>query len=282
MVRGRSVYGYKYATLLPGFCRVFKFLHPSIAFQFIARSWVSPAFSACGVGWSRVFFPTECHEFPPSDKVSASSNDLPYNYVPTEWVCIMFAALFSLSSGEPSLDPMQCFVCLRPLTKVLSVAHVAQAIRFRLWWLFPTAVLCGLLEVIGWCGRLWSSKNPHLHKPFVMQWVPVVVILPCFERPPTARRDRISTTIVAPTPLVAANFIILGRITRRLGPQFCRLSPRLCEWPGVLGECPRLMGLSAFHHRLDIVSFFRERCQYYPIVDLFLMIGACSSGARMS
>ncbi|KAI0255341.1 RTA1 like protein-domain-containing protein [Lactifluus subvellereus] len=108
---------------------------------------------------------------------SSSSNNLPYNYVPTKGVCAMFIALFSLSS----------------------------TIRFRVWWLFPTAVLCGLLEVIGWSGRLWSSKNPFLYEPFIMQ---------------------ISTTIVAPTPLVAANFIILGRITRRLGPQFCRLSPR--------------------------------------------------------
>jgi len=36
---------------------------------------------------------------------------------------------------------------------------------------------------------------------------------------------QISTTIMAPTFLIAANFIILGRITTRLGPQFCRLSP---------------------------------------------------------
>lgn len=32
--------------------------------------------------------------------------------------------------------------------------------------------------------------------------------------------------IIAPTPLVAANFIILGRIIRRLGPQYSRLTPR--------------------------------------------------------
>ena len=43
------------------------------------------------------------------------------------------------------------------------------------------------------------------------------------------KRDRISTTIMAPSFLIAANFIILGRITRRLGPQFCRLSPLHCE-----------------------------------------------------
>ncbi|KAI0255352.1 RTA1-like protein [Lactifluus subvellereus] len=117
------------------------------------------------------------------NKILTSSDDLPYNYVPTMWVCAMFIALFSLSS----------------------IIHVVQAIRFRLWWLFPTAIFCGLLEVIGWSARLWSSKNPFLRKAFIMST---------------------ATTIVAPTPLVAANFIILGRITRQLGPQFCRLSPR--------------------------------------------------------
>jgi len=116
--------------------------------------------------------------------LASSYHYLPYHYVPTEWVCIMFVVLFSLST----------------------VVHVVQAVRFRLWWLFPTAVLCGLLEIIGWNGRLWSSKKPHLRKPFLMQ---------------------IATTIVAPTSLVAANFIISGWMMRRLGPQFCRLSPKL-------------------------------------------------------
>jgi hypothetical protein len=40
---------------------------------------------------------------------------------------------------------------------------------------------------------------------------------------------RITTTILAPTPLVAANFIILGKIIARLGPQYSRLSPKLCQ-----------------------------------------------------
>ncbi|KAF7985359.1 hypothetical protein HWV62_6585 [Athelia sp. TMB] len=38
-------------------------------------------------------------------------------------------------------------------------------------------------------------------------------------------RRRITTTIIAPTPLVAANFIILGEIIRRLGPRYSRMSP---------------------------------------------------------
>lgn len=39
---------------------------------------------------------------------------------------------------------------------------------------------------------------------------------------------RITTTIIAPTPLVAANFVILGRIIGILGTQYSRLGPTLC------------------------------------------------------
>jgi hypothetical protein len=34
------------------------------------------------------------------------------------------------------------------------------------------------------------------------------------------------TLVIAPTPLVAVNFILLGRIIRLLGPQYSRLTPR--------------------------------------------------------
>ncbi|KAI0048955.1 RTA1-domain-containing protein [Auriscalpium vulgare] len=107
-----------------------------------------------------------------------------YHYVPTEWVTIVFVVLFSIST----------------------ILHLGQAIRWRIWWLFPTAVLCGLLEVAGWSGRLWSSLNVDLRSPFMLQ---------------------IITTIIAPTPLVAANFVLLGHIIRRLGPRYSRLGPRL-------------------------------------------------------
>ena len=39
---------------------------------------------------------------------------------------------------------------------------------------------------------------------------------------------RITTTIIAPTPLIAANFVILGQIIKRLGQQYSRLSARWC------------------------------------------------------
>ncbi|EJD50204.1 RTA1-domain-containing protein [Auricularia subglabra TFB-10046 SS5] len=106
----------------------------------------------------------------------------PYQYVPTEWVCGLYVSLFGLST----------------------IIHVGQAIHFRLWWLLCTAVCCGLGEIIGWSGRLWSSISPFNITPFLIQ---------------------ISTTILSPTFLVAANFIVLGRIINLTGPQYSRLSP---------------------------------------------------------
>ncbi|KAJ3482333.1 hypothetical protein NLI96_g7048 [Meripilus lineatus] len=105
----------------------------------------------------------------------------PYHYVPTLWICALFVALFGLST----------------------LIHFGQAFRFRMWWLIPTACIAGITEVIGWSGRLWSSKNPTNITPFMIQ---------------------ITTTIIAPTPLIAANFIILGKLISRLGPKYSRIS----------------------------------------------------------
>jgi hypothetical protein len=40
-----------------------------------------------------------------------------------------------------------------------------------MWWLFPTACLCGVGELIGWSGRLWSAYNVDASDPFMMQCV---------------------------------------------------------------------------------------------------------------
>ena len=49
------------------------------------------------------------------------------------------------------------------------VAHTVQSFYFRMRWLLPTASLAGIMEVIGWSARLWSSINPANHDPFIMQ-----------------------------------------------------------------------------------------------------------------
>ncbi|KAH7101350.1 hypothetical protein BKA62DRAFT_703530, partial [Auriculariales sp. MPI-PUGE-AT-0066] len=100
---------------------------------------------------------------------------------PDGWICALYIALFGLTT------------CI----------HSVQAARFRLWWMVPTAVFCGLGEILGWSGRLWSSMNPALLTPFLMHF--------------------------SPTFLVAANFIIIGRILRILGPQYSRSQASAAE-----------------------------------------------------
>jgi hypothetical protein len=50
----------------------------------------------------------------------------------------------------------------------------------------------------------------------------------------SSRLNRITSTIIAPTPLIAANFILLGQVITIIGPQFSRLPPRLCEYDRVM------------------------------------------------
>ncbi|KAK7058065.1 RTA1-domain-containing protein [Favolaschia claudopus] len=108
----------------------------------------------------------------------------PYGYTPQEAVCIIFVALFGLST----------------------LLHFGQAAVYRMWWLIPTAVLAGILETIGWGGRLSSARDPAIFQSYEIQIV---------------------CTIMGPTPLAAANFVILGHIINRLGPAYSRLSPKL-------------------------------------------------------
>ncbi|KAG8834959.1 hypothetical protein FRC17_006262 [Serendipita sp. 399] len=108
---------------------------------------------------------------------------IPYGYVPTEAVCIAFLTLFAVSG----------------------LIHTFQAIKYRTWWMIATLTVGCLGECIGWAGRLWSSRNPTLLDPFLMQ---------------------ITTTIISPSFMSAANFTILGFIIRTIGQQHSRLSPR--------------------------------------------------------
>lgn len=47
------------------------------------------------------------------------------------------------------------------------------------------------------------------------------------------RSARTSLLVLAPTPLLAANFVIFGRLIRRLGQSYSRLKPRRCESLGL-------------------------------------------------
>ncbi|KAF8674234.1 RTA1 protein [Rhizoctonia solani] len=95
------------------------------------------------------------------------------------------------------------FIVLFSLTTVL---HIIQAFRLKVWYMLPTLALCGLAEIIGWAGRFWGHKNPYNRNPFLIQ---------------------ICTTIMAPSFMTAAMFLILPRIVGELGQHYSRMSPRL-------------------------------------------------------
>ncbi|TFK65841.1 RTA1-domain-containing protein [Pluteus cervinus] len=113
-----------------------------------------------------------------------NGHDTPYGYTPDASICILFLALYSLST----------------------VIHTGQATYYRIWWLFPSVILGGIGEILGWTGRLWSNRNMDLQTPFMIQ---------------------ISTTIISPTFILAANFVIFGRIIDFLGTGYSRLPAKL-------------------------------------------------------
>ncbi|KAJ7121625.1 RTA1-domain-containing protein [Mycena epipterygia] len=112
-----------------------------------------------------------------------TSTDIPhshYGYIP---VVITFLVLFGLSTA----------------------LHLGQAPYFRMWWFLPTTCLCGIGELVGWTGQLWSSFNAALDDLYMMQ---------------------ITTTIISPTPLIAVSFILLGRSVERLGTPYSQITPK--------------------------------------------------------
>ncbi|KAK7024815.1 RTA1-like protein [Favolaschia claudopus] len=119
-----------------------------------------------------------------NETITPAVPDSAYGYIPTRSIAFLFLTLFGISTA----------------------AHAAQAVYYRMWWLLATAFLCGVGEIVGWSGRLWSSYSPRAGDPYLMQ---------------------VTSTIIAPTPLIAVNFILLGRIVSRLGPCYSRLSPKL-------------------------------------------------------
>lgn len=120
-----------------------------------------------------------------SDSLEGIPLDAQYGYIPSRPVAIIFIILFSLTTGA------HFFQAIRPKSRTF----------FMLW----TVGLCGVLEVLGWAGRLWAHYNPLGSVPFQIQIV---------------------STIIGPTPLLAANFVIFGRIIRILGSPYSRLSSR--------------------------------------------------------
>ena len=130
-----------------------------------------------------------------------------------------FSHFSPIMSGRDSLegiplDAQYGYIPSRPVAIIFIIlfslstgAHLFQAIRpkSRAWFMLWTVGLCGVLEILGWAARLWAHYEPLGGIPFQIQIV---------------------ATIIGPTPLLAANFVIFGRIIRILGSPYSRLSSR--------------------------------------------------------
>lgn len=157
-----------------------------------------------------------------------------YGYEPTRSVCIIFVVIFSITTRTSSTG--SC----RPLRVLMErpgklVAHTWQATRSRAWWLIPTVVIAALAEVLGWTARVMSSYDALNRTTYILQYV-----LRCAS---TSARitnnlslslsfacdDRATVLVLAPTPFVAALFMGFGRVATRLGSEYSRLSPTMCE-----------------------------------------------------
>ncbi|KAG8725150.1 hypothetical protein FRC11_001920 [Ceratobasidium sp. 423] len=89
---------------------------------------------------------------------------------------------------------------------ITTAGHLLEALLFRTMYMIPTLVLCGIGELLGWAGRYWGHVNPHNGDAFMMQ---------------------ITTTIIAPSFMTAAMFLILPKIINELGIEYSRMPPRL-------------------------------------------------------
>jgi len=120
---------------------------------------------------------------PGPDGIVNPKTDTFYGYFVDEGVALMFVVLFAATA----------------------LAHLAQSIFYRVWWLAPSLALCAIGEVLGWVGRYWSARNYQDLTPYLMQIV---------------------CTIIAPSFMTAGLFFTLGTIVNRAGPQYCRFRPK--------------------------------------------------------
>ncbi|GAA5990625.1 hypothetical protein JCM10908_003159 [Rhodotorula pacifica] len=91
------------------------------------------------------------------DATQTIDNGTEYGYVPSISLGVIFITLFSITG----------------------LLHLGQVIYARRYWWMLCMVAGGLLEVLGWAGRLWSHFAPANFSPYVMQ-ICCLVIAPTF------------------------------------------------------------------------------------------------------
>ncbi|KJR86903.1 RTA1 like protein [Sporothrix schenckii 1099-18] len=119
------------------------------------------------------------------------------------------------SNVHPSMDDPNAWVTYRyypsiaaagvavGLFGVLTVLHVAIAVRRRTWYFIPFC-LGGIFEIVGYIGRILSSRDLWALGPYIVQSI---------------------LLLVAPALFAASIYIVLGRIVVHVHGESCALVP---------------------------------------------------------
>ncbi|KEP49881.1 RTA1-like protein [Rhizoctonia solani 123E] len=132
----------------------------------------------------------------------------------TSFGAILAAANATISEQQNPEDPLPfnyvptgwVGITFLVLFGITTAGHLIQALLSRTMYMIPTLVLCGVGELLGWAGRYWGHVNPHNGDAFMMQ---------------------ITTTVIAPSFMTAAMFLILPKIINELGAEYSRMPARL-------------------------------------------------------
>lgn len=93
-------------------------------------------------------------------------------YTPTLGLCVAAIVLFSLTTGQYVILPCSSYFRRPEDTSMHGpAAHFIQAMQYRprMWWILPTIVTCGIMEIVGWVGMAWGSNYNQLQTPFAIQ-----------------------------------------------------------------------------------------------------------------
>ncbi|KAJ3147926.1 hypothetical protein HDU89_005000 [Geranomyces variabilis] len=124
----------------------------------------------------------------------------------------MSSADRNLYHFDPSIGGA-VFACLS--FAVVSVAHIFYMHKYRTAYMWPMAV-GGIMELLGYAIRLYSRTQVSAAGPYAGQQVLI---------------------IVAPVFFAAANYVILGRIIRNVGPKYSFISARWLSGLFVTADC---------------------------------------------
>ena len=79
---------------------------------------------------------------------------------------INYLELESPYDYTPSLIPGLAYTSILGL---ITLVHIVLAIKYKYWVAFAALIPGGVLEILGWSGRLWSHYQVLDSDPFIMQ-----------------------------------------------------------------------------------------------------------------